>query len=158
MEESSKRNKAEAPDVGPFCCALLGSDAMTPRPLMLSLVLCFATIVAGIAVRFAPLGLPAGVVKYGGSMLWALMIYWIVSTVLGRCRLPTATLIAGLIATAVEFFKLYRSPGMDAFRLTLPGILVLGRYFSVWDIAAYWVAIGAGAWLDRGLRRRGRKF
>jgi hypothetical protein len=129
---------------------------MTPRPLMVSLALCFATIAAGIVVRFAPLGLPAGVVKYGGSMLWALMIYWIVSTALGRRSVPTAALIAGLIATAVEFFKLYRSPGMDAFRLTLPGILVLGRYFSAWDIVAYWIAIGAGAWLDRSTRRRGR--
>src|SRR5664279_1098997 len=102
---------------------------MTPRPLTHSFALCFATIVAGIVVRFAPLGLPAVVVKYGGSMLWALMIYWIVSTVLGRWRVETAVLSAGMIATAVEFFKLYRSPGMDAFRLTLPGILVLGKYF-----------------------------
>ena len=131
---------------------------MTPRPLMLSLALCFATIVAGIAVRFAPIGLPAVVVKYGGSMLWALMIYWIVSTALGRGRVATAALIAGLIATAVEFFKLYRSPGMDAFRLTLPGILVLGKYFSVWDIVAYWVAIGAGAWVDRSMRRTESRF
>jgi Protein of unknown function (DUF2809) len=129
---------------------------MTPRPLTLSFALCFATIVAGIVIRFAPIGLPATVVKYGGSMLWALMIYWIVSTMLGRWRVETAALIAGLIATAVEFFKLYRSPGMDAFRLTLPGILVLGRYFSVWDIVAYWIAIGAGAWLDRSMRRSER--
>jgi len=123
---------------------------------MHSFALCFATIVAGIVVRFAPLGLPSIVVKYGGSMLWALMIYWIVSTVLPAWNLPAVAFIAGLIATAVEFFKLYHSPGMDAFRLTLPGILVLGRCFSMWDIVAYWIAIGAGAWLDRHMRRRER--
>jgi hypothetical protein len=127
---------------------------MTPRPLMHSLALCFATIVAGLVVRFAPIGLPAAVMKYGGSMLWALMIYWIVSTALGRWRVEAAALVAGFIATAVELFKLYRSPGMDAFRGTLPGILLLGKYFSVWDIVAYWVAIGAGAWADRSMRRR----
>jgi hypothetical protein len=131
---------------------------MMPRPLMHSIALCFATIVAGIVVRFAPLGLPAGVVKYGGSMLWALMIYWIVSTVMGPWRVATVALIAGLIATAVEFFKLYRSPGMDAFRLTLPGILMLGRYFSAWDIVAYWVALSMGACLDRSMRRAESRF
>jgi hypothetical protein len=127
---------------------------MTPRPLVTTLALMSATVAVGLAVRFVPLGLPQGVVKYGGSTMWALMIYWIVSTLLARGRLPVVALIAGAIATAVEFFKLYRSPCMDAFRLTLPGILVLGRYFSVWDIVAYWVAIAIGARVDAGIRRR----
>ena len=57
-----------------------------------------------------------------------------------------------MLTTAVEFAKLYHSPALDAFRLTLPGILLLGRFFSVWDMLAYWSAIAAGAWLDRALR------
>jgi hypothetical protein len=57
------------------------------------------------------------------------------------------------VATAVEVFKLYRSPGMDAFRLTLAGKLMLGRVFSGWDIAAYWVAIADGVALEVGIRR-----
>jgi Protein of unknown function (DUF2809) len=129
---------------------------MTPRPLLISFALFAATIAAGIAVRFAPLGLPPLVVKYGGSMLWALTIYWIVSTVLPRWRLPMVVLLAGSIATAIEFFKLYRTPAMDAFRGTLPGLLVLGRFFSLWDIVAYWIAIATGAWLDGRMRRRRR--
>jgi hypothetical protein len=108
---------------------------------------------AGLAVRMAPLGLPAVVVKYGGSMMWAVMIYWIASTALLQWRLPVVGLVAGAIATGVEFFKLYHSPGMDAFRLTLPGMILLGRFFSVRDIVAYWVAIGAAAWLDGRIRR-----
>ena len=108
--------------------------------------LLLATVAAGIAVRFAPLGLPAEVVKYGGSMLWALCIYWVVAAILPRLPEPAAAVCAGVVATAVEFFKLYRSPGVDAFRLTLPGILLLGRVFSPWDILAYWVAIAMGAW------------
>jgi hypothetical protein len=126
---------------------------MTPRPHVRSLALCFATIVAGLTVRLVPLGLPASVVKYGGSTLWALMIYWIVSTLSPTLRLLTAALLSGCIATAVEFFKLYHSPGMDAFRLTLPGMLLLGRYFSVWDIVAYWMAISVGALIDMRMRR-----
>jgi hypothetical protein len=125
---------------------------MKPRPLKTSLALFLVTVMAGLAVRMAPLGLPAVVVKYGGSMLWAVMIYWVVSTALARWRLPVVGLIAGAIATAVEFFKLYHSPGMDAFRLTLPGMILLGRTFSVRDIVAYWVAIGIAAWLDGRIR------
>jgi hypothetical protein len=127
-------------------------QSMKPRPLKTSLALFLVTVMAGLAVRMAPLGLPAVVVKYGGSMLWAVMIYWVVSTALARWRLPVVGLIAGAIATAVEFFKLYHSPGLDAFRLTLTGMIVLGRYFSVRDIVAYWVAIGLAVWVDGRIR------
>ncbi len=128
---------------------------MTPRPILHSVSLIVGTIAAGLAVRLVPLGLPTFVVKYAGSMPWALMIYWIASTVLVRSPIVNVALIAGALATAVECFKLYHSPGMDAFRLTLPGILLLGRYFSVWDIVAYWIAICAGAILDSRLRYGG---
>jgi len=126
----------------------------TPRPLTRSFTLMLATVSLGLAVRFAPLGLPGSIVKYGGSALWALTIYWVVSTLLSRWRLLSLVLISGSLATAVECFKLYRSPGMDAFRRTLPGVLLLGRYFSARDIAAYWIAIGLGAWVDARLRQR----
>jgi hypothetical protein len=71
--------------------------------------------------------------------------------------LPVA-LLAGVLATTVEVFKLYHAPARDAFRLSLSGILLLGRIFSVWEIIAYWLAISAGAFLDywchRALRSR----
>ena len=126
--------------------------AMPSRPLLLSLALMLATIAAGLGVRFAPLGLPSAVIKYGGSTLWALMVYWVVSTLLPLGRLLAVALLTGVLATTVEFVKLYHSPGLDAYRLTLPGVLLLGRVFSVWDIAAYWVAIGA--FIDLRSRRR----
>ena len=50
---------------------------MKPRPLTTSLALILATVVAGLVLRLVPLGLPQAMTKYGGSMLWALMIYWI---------------------------------------------------------------------------------
>jgi hypothetical protein len=111
-----------------------------------------ATMVAGLTIRFVPLGLPVPIVKYGGSMLWALMIYWIVSAFLPSLRLLAAALISAAIATAVEFFKLHHAPALDAFRLTIPGILLLGRVFSTWDILAYWLAILIGVFVDRRIR------
>jgi len=127
---------------------------MLPRPLTHSLGLMFLTVGAGLAIRFVPLGLPYFVVKYGGSMFWALMIYWIVSTLLPARRFLPVALLSGAIATAVEFAKLCHAPALDAFRLTLPGILLLGRFFSVWDIVAYWLAISIGAIIDRALIRQ----
>jgi len=61
-------------------------------------------------------------------------------------------MLAGIVATGVEFFKLIHVPWLDAFRLTLPDILLLGRIFSGWDILVYWVAIGVGALLDARVR------
>jgi hypothetical protein len=129
---------------------------MIGRPLTHSLALFLITVVAGLAVRFVPLGLPAFVVKYGGSILWAVMIYWVVSTLLPTWRVEQVALLSGSIAAAVEFFKLYHSPAIDAFRLTLPGVVLLGRYFSWWDMLAYVIAIGSGAWVDSKMRSAAR--
>jgi len=120
---------------------------------MLSLALMAATVAVGLTFRFVPLGLSQFIVKYGGSTMWALMAYWIVSTLLPKWRLLTVVLLTGTLATTVEFVKLYHSPILDAFRLTLPGIVLLGRIFSFWDIVAYWFAISVGALVDRGFRR-----
>jgi len=111
-------------------------------------------MIFGLGFRFVQVGLPFFVVKYAGSALWALMIYWIVSTICLSSRILPVFLLSGFVATAVEFFKLYHSPSLDAFRLTLPGILLLGRFFSGWDILAYWLAIACGALIDRAIRPR----
>jgi hypothetical protein len=129
-----------------------GTEKMHSRSFKLSLALMIVTVVAGLALRFGRFGLPSFVVKYGGSMMWALMIYWIVSALLPSWRLLAVGLLAGVLATAVEFIKLFHSPALDASRLTLPGILLLGRFFSVWDIVAYWLAISLGAFVDRSIR------
>ncbi|WP_281245522.1 DUF2809 domain-containing protein [Granulicella pectinivorans] len=115
------------------------------------------TMAAGLAVRMGPLGLPWGVAKYGGSGLWAVMIYWLLCVVCPEWQPVTVGGIASAVAVAVEFGKLYRSPGMDAFRLTTAGKLLLGRYFAWWDILAYlvgiWVVVGLDGWLE-GRRSR----
>ena len=124
-----------------------------PRSVRVSATLVLATIAGGLLVRFGSLGLPGFMVKYGGSILWALTIYWIVSTLPPWWRVLSAALLAGALATSVEFVKLYHSPWLDSFRLTAPGVFLLGRLFSVWDIFAYWLAMAIGAVLDRYIRR-----
>lgn len=133
--------------------ALASDPTVRPRPFALSLLLIAITVAAGLAVRFAHLGLPFSVVKYGGSALWAVMIYWLCSALLPSWRLLANVAISGVLGTAVEFLKLYDPPRLDAFRRTLPGIILLGRIFNWRDIATYWIAISLVAGLDLVLRR-----
>lgn len=127
---------------------------MRGRSLASSVLLIVFTVAAGLIIRMAPLGLPNVVGKYGGSLLWALMIYWIISSVWPRWSLLRSAIVSGVIALFVELFKLYHTPTLDAFRLTLPGKLLLGRVFSLWDLVAYAVAITVGVVADREIRRR----
>jgi Protein of unknown function (DUF2809) len=57
-------------------------------------------------------------------------------------------LISAAIAVGVELFRLVHAPWLDAFRLTMAGVLLLGRIFSAWDMLAYGVGIGLGVLLD----------
>ena len=65
-----------------------------------------------------------------------------------RSRLSVA-LIAAAIAVSVELFRLVHAPWLNTFRLTLPGALLLGRVFSLWDMLAYGAGIVLGMGLDR---------
>jgi hypothetical protein len=119
--------------------------------------LCVAVVALGLSLRrygFG-LGLPGLIVKYGGSILWAAMVFFLVALAWPALSRVRITAIAGTIAIAVELFRLVHAPWLDAFRLTLAGALLLGRIFSPWDILAYGIGIRLAALLDRyvlGLR------
>ncbi|MFT4115784.1 DUF2809 domain-containing protein [Bradyrhizobium sp.] len=116
-------------------------------------------IVCGLSLRWYgfPLGLPAFVVKYGGSLLWATMVFLLVGVLLPRLTRTQIAAIAMMIAVVVEFSRLAHAPWLDAFRLTTAGALLLGRIFSLWNLAAYAIGILVGVWIDRfvELRRGG---
>lgn len=118
-------------------------------------LLIVVTIGAGLVLRLAPLGLPFAVTKWGGSVLWAVMVYLLLAVLLPRSSAARVAVIAGLVAAAVELSRLYHTPGLDAFRLSAAGALLLGRVFSLWHFTVYWAAIGCAALGDqRFLRRR----
>ncbi|CAN7654496.1 DUF2809 domain-containing protein [Bosea sp. LjRoot9] len=118
---------------------------------------CLAIIISGLLLRrFGPgLSLPFIVVKYGGSLLWGTMVYALLASI--AMRRPAAQLagLAAVTALSVELFRLWHTPWLDAFRLTTPGALLLGRVFSPWNLVAYGVGIGLGWGADRLLRRAG---
>lgn len=111
-------------------------------------------IAAGTTLRLTgyEAGLPYAVVKYGGSLLWGAMVYLLVTVALpARPRLQIG--LSLIIAIAAELFRLYHTPWLDAFRLTLAGALLLGRIFSVWNIVAYIAGIAVTAAIA-GVRRQ----
>jgi hypothetical protein len=113
--------------------------------------LCLLIIVFGLALRkFGPgLGLPFPFVKYGGSILWGTMVFFLVG-IAAPARSPSnIALIAATVAVCVELFRLVHTPGLDDFRLTTLGALLIGRVFSPWNMLAYGVGIVLGMLLDR---------
>ena len=119
---------------------------------------CLLVIVAGLALRGfgRDLGLPASVIKYGGSVLWGTMVLFLVAILMSGHQRMSAVGFAMAVAVGVELSRLIHTPALDAFRLTTAGALLLGRIFSPWDIVAYAVGIGFGAALDRWLGSIGR--
>jgi Protein of unknown function (DUF2809) len=112
---------------------------------------CLLVIGCGLALRGygLGLGLPAAIVKYGGSILWGTMVFFLVAiAALAQPRWKIA-LIAAAIAVGVELFRLVHTPWLDDFRLTTAGALLLGRIFSPWNVLAYGAGIGLGILLDR---------
>ncbi|OWV68139.1 hypothetical protein ATY76_14630 [Rhizobium sp. R339] len=119
----------------------------------------FVIILSGLALRrfgYAA-DLPFFLVKYGGSLLWGSMVYVLLALAVTAliARVPPAAIAALALAVAicVEFFRLYHTPWLDAFRLTTPGALLLGRVFSLWNILAYAIGIVVACAFDPALRQ-----
>lgn len=118
------------------------------------LALAAIVIVLGLALRLLGyrIGLPFFIVKYGGSMLWGMMVFWLVGAVLagrdGRLLLAASA----VLAIAVELIRLYHTPWLDAFRATFVGALLLGRIFSLWNILSYLIGIALAFGLEYGFR------
>lgn len=125
----------------------------TTVPLRTSLIraaLAMAVIVCGLCLRWYGfrLGLLALIVKYGGSLLWATMVFLLVGVLLRRLSRTQLAIIAMVIALAVELSRLWHTPWLDGFRVTSAGALLLGRIFSVWNLVAYAAGIAFGVWID----------
>ena len=136
----------------------LPNDAGRRALTLLRIGLCAAVIASGLALRGfgLDLGLPGVIVKYGGSILWATMVFFLVAIARPRWPRPNAAMASIVIAIGVELFRLIHTPWLDAFRLTLPGALLLGRIFSPWNMLAYGAGIILALMLDRVAARFSR--
>jgi hypothetical protein len=127
------------------------------RRSITTLALLIITIPIGLAVRLLPLHLPWFLYKYLGSTLWAIALYWFLATLLPKLRPRALATIAILIATLLELSRLIPIVPIDAFRETFAGKILLGRYFSLKNIAAYLLAIALTATLDHLFLARSRQ-
>ncbi|MEA2917024.1 MAG: hypothetical protein QOJ15_9105 [Bradyrhizobium sp.] len=111
---------------------------------------CLSIMIVGLALRGFGfrLGLPGFIVKYGGSVLWATMVFFLVAMAARARSRWSVAVISAAIAVGVELFRLVHAPWLDDFRLTMAGALLLGRIFSAWDMLAYGVGIVLGVLLD----------
>jgi hypothetical protein len=92
---------------------------MNPR-LLICAAIALALIPLGLAWRLGPLHLPPFLYKYGGSVFWAAMVYWLLTALLPRLQPARLAGLAAVIAALVECSRLFHSSALDAFRLN-PG-------------------------------------
>lgn len=81
-------------------------DNVAPlRTLLIRATLALFAIAGRLSLRWFgfPLGLPAFVVKYGGSLLWATMVFLLVGVLLPRQSRMQIAAIAVVIVVVVEF-------------------------------------------------------
>ncbi|MFY7876709.1 MAG: DUF2809 domain-containing protein [Pirellula sp.] len=121
------------------------------------LLLAIVTMLVGLASRRYRPHLPSFVGEYSGDVLWALMLFWIVSFLLAGRPLFPRCVISLVIALAVELSQLYHAPWIDEIRSTTLGGLVLGFGFLWSDLVCYFVGIASGAFMERTAQRQREK-
>ena len=113
---------------------------------------------AGLLWRSPLFHLPPSIAKYGGSALWALLVFLLCGWLLPRTATTRLALLAITIACAVEVSQLYHAPWVDQIRRTRLGALVLGSVFNWPDIPAYALGVITGVFAERTVRlARGKR-
>ena len=129
--------------------------APNARRRLVYLLVAIGCIAIGLLFRAPGLGLPREVAKYGGSILWAAMVYFGLRVIAPRAAVWIVALLATVLVALGEATQLISMPGFDQLRETAIGHLIFGRTFAVEDIIAYWVGIAFAAVADAmGMRRR----
>jgi hypothetical protein len=99
----------------------------------------------GLLWRSGLFPLPDFVAKYGGDLLWALVVFLCFGIAFHRSSTVRIALVAVCFAWSVEFLQLYHAPWIDGIRSTRLGRLVLGTMFNSPDLLAYVIGIALGA-------------
>lgn len=124
---------------------------MSPR--FAYFVSAFIALLTGLASRKYHYYLPQFLAEYAGDTLWALMLYFMVSTLLAGRPIAVRASISLALAFLVEISQLYHAPWIDSIRETTLGGLVLGFGFLWSDLVCYFVGIMLGSAIEWGIRR-----
>lgn len=115
---------------------------------LLSLTICFL-IILGLATR-SSLPLPDFLRLYGGDVLWATMLYYVIAWFIPKRSMKDIGILTCLIAYAIEFSQLIDHPILVAARQSTLRYL-LGQGFLWSDLFCYTIGVGIALLLDRAI-------
>jgi uncharacterized membrane protein YfhO len=84
-----------------------------------------------------------------GDLLWALMVYLMVSALWLKAPVQKKVIISLLFCFGIEFSQMYQADWINRLRQTLPGRLILGQGFLWGDLLAYTLGVGLGVLIER---------
>lgn len=113
------------------------------------LIVSFVTICIGLFVRFKKQWFPDVVNLYMGDILYAFMMFYIVSFFAVNKSRDVRAVIALVICCCIEASQLYQADWINAVRETIPGKLVLGSGFLWSDILAYSIGVFLALIVDK---------
>lgn len=124
------------------------------RPLYLLSIL--LTVGSGLLLRSRFVSLPEPVEKYGGDMLWALLVFFGFAFAFHRASTLRIALLALGFACSIEFSQIYHAEWIDRIRAMRLGHLILGSTFNLPDLLAYAAGVAVGVAFECA-RHRGRQ-
>lgn len=111
------------------------------------------TIALGLGTRQFPSVFPPVVARYGGDVLWATMMFWLLALLYPAAPTHRLALSALTISFAVECSQLYRAPWIDSVRANPLGALVLGQGFLWSDLLCYTIGVLLAMFIDGQLQK-----
>jgi hypothetical protein len=116
---------------------------------ILFLIVSFLTICTGLFVRLKKQWFPDIINLYLGDILYAFMMFYIVSFFAVSKSRNTRAVTALAICYCIEASQLYQADWINAVRETIPGKLVLGTGFLWSDILAYSIGVFLACIVDK---------
>lgn len=117
------------------------------RNRLLYLILIIIVIILGLLSRKIE-NLPEIISLYSGDILWALMVFLIISFIFNKKSTIFTISWAIIFSYSIEISQLYHAPWIDAIRNTTLGSLILGFGFLWSDLVCYTIGILIGIVID----------
>ena len=117
------------------------------RNRLLYLILTIIVIILGLLSRKIE-NLPEIISLYSGDILWALMVFLIISFIFNKKSTIFTITWAIIFSYSIEISQLYHEPWIDAMRNTTLGGLILGFGFLWSDLVCYTIGILIGIVID----------
>lgn len=111
-------------------------------------------IALGLFVRIKAALFPDIINVYLGDALYAVMMFYIYSTLFPLKKSASRAMLALLTCYCIELSQLCNAPYINAIRATLPGRLILGHGFLWSDILAYSIGVLVALGIDMFWRSR----